>query len=34
MLAELIAVVIKEARKLELEKIPDDVISGLSYIKQ
>lgn len=32
MLTELIAVIIKEARKLKLKVIPEDVIKGLSYI--
>ncbi|QKR00885.1 PIN domain-containing protein [Metallosphaera tengchongensis] len=33
MTSELMAVVIKEARKLKLEKIPEEVVVGLSYIK-
>lgn len=32
MLTELLAVIIKELKKLRLKKVPEDVIKGLSYI--
>ncbi|BCU69664.1 PIN domain-containing protein [Stygiolobus caldivivus] len=32
MLTELIAVIIKEVKKLKIKEVPEDVIKGLSYI--